>query len=312
MPKLVWDAQGEHFYETGTDHGVLYLLNSDGVYSNGVAWNGLTGVTESPSGAEETALYADNIKYLALRSAEEFGFTITAYDYPDEWMQCDGSAEVMSGVTIGQQARKAFGFCYRSIVGNDTQRDEYGAKLHLIYNATASPSERAYATVNDSPEAIEFSYECSTTPIAVEGYKPTAIITIDENKMIAAGKETELNTLKDALYGTDATDPYLPLPDAVIALLQGEETVTLTGIAITTAPTKVAYTAGETFSASGMVVTATYSDSTTSAVTGYTFTPDTALTTDVTEITVSYTENGTTETATQEITVTAAAEEPQG
>ena len=181
MSKLTWDQIGERIYETGVDHGILFVVE-DGVYGTGVAWNGLSNVTESPSGAEATAIWADNIKYLNLYSAEEFGATIEAYTYPDEFMECDGSREIASGVTIGQQERKSFGFAYRTKIGNDTDGEAHGYKLHLIYGCRASTSERAYATINDSPEAIQFSWELTTTPVPVEGYKPTADIIIDSTK----------------------------------------------------------------------------------------------------------------------------------
>jgi hypothetical protein len=193
-------------------------------YATGVAWNGLTAVTESPEGAEETALYADDIKYLSMRSAEEFNFTIEAYTYPDEWMQCDGSADLVSGVpgvTVGQQKRRMFGFCYTSTVGNDTEGNDYGEKIHLIYSATASPSERSYETINDSPEAITFSWECNTTAIDMpNGLKKAAEITIDTTRLNAEGK-VALATLKDAIYGTASTDAYLPTPEAVFTMFGG-------------------------------------------------------------------------------------------
>lgn len=219
MSKLAWDLISERYYETGVDHGVLYPQASNGTYPLGVAWNGLTAVTESPSGAEASAIYADNIKYLELRSAEEFGATVEAYTYPDEWAECDGSASPADGVVIGQQKRRSFGFSYRTILGNDTENNDYAYKLHLVYNATASPSERAYQTVNDSPEAISFSWEVTTTPVAVgDDYKPTACIIIDSSKVDSA----KLKTLEDMLYGTDNADPYLPLPADVIALFSGD------------------------------------------------------------------------------------------
>lgn len=199
MAKIVWDTTGDRLYETGVDHGVLYPVATGGTYPAGVAWNGLTAVTESPSGAEATALYADNIKYLNLFSAEEFGATIEAYTYPDEFAQCDGSAEIAGGVTIGQQDRKTFGLSYRTIVGNDVEGQNYGYKIHVIYGAMASPSEKAYATVNDSPEAITFSWEITTTPVNVTGFKPTASLTIDSAK---ADKE-KLKALETILYGGD-------------------------------------------------------------------------------------------------------------
>lgn len=214
MSKLVWDQTGERFYETGVKQGVLYV-QSAGVYGAGVAWNGLTAVTESPSGAEATALYADDIKYLNLISAEEFGATVEAYTYPEEFMECDGSAAIAPGVYIGQQARKSFGLCYRTTLGNDTENNDYGYKLHLIYGATAAPSERAYATINDSPEAITFSWELTTTAVNVAGHKPTACITIDSTKV----DETKLKALEDILYGTEAEEARLPLPDEIVTLM---------------------------------------------------------------------------------------------
>lgn len=218
MAKLTWDAVGEKLYETGTDRGVLYPQKS-GAYPQGVAWNGLTAVTESPSGADESAFYADNIKYGSLRGAEDFGGTIECYTYPDEWLTCDGSAEAVAGVVVGQQKRLPFGLCFRTLVGNDADGIDHGYKLHLIYNATASPSERAYQTVNDSPEAITFSYEFTTTPInitAIENAKPVACITIDSSTVDAE----KLKKLEDALYGTTDAEAYLPLPDDVIAMLK--------------------------------------------------------------------------------------------
>ena len=215
MSKLVWDETGKRTFETGVDHGILYLLDSNNQYNTGIAWNGLTGVTESPSGAEQTALYADNIKYLNLTSAEEFGATITAYTYPDEFGQCDGSAELATGVQIGQQARKVFGLSYRTMSGNDVDGQDHGYKLHLIYGAQASPSEKSYQTINDSPEAISFSWEITTTPVEVEGYKPTACVTIDSTKVDA----TKLAALEKILYGDDNVEPSLPTPNEVIAAL---------------------------------------------------------------------------------------------
>ena len=214
MPKLTWDASGERLYETGVKQGVLYVMNSN-VYGNGVAWNGLTAITESPSGAESTPLYADDIKYLDLRSTEEFGATIEAYTYPDEFAACDGSASLADGVSIGQQARKMFGLCYRTTVGNDTDGTDHGYKLHLIYGATASPSEKAYETINDSPEAITFSWEITTTPVSVTGFKPTASITIDSTK----ADPTCLAALEEKLYGGESTQPTLPLPDEVKTIM---------------------------------------------------------------------------------------------
>lgn len=215
MSKIVWDNAGERLYETGVKYGVLYPIGEDGTYSLGVAWNGLTAVTESPSGAEATPLYADDIKYLNLVSTEEFGGTIEAYTYPEEFEQCDGSAALTKGVTIGQQARKVFGLCYRTTVGNDVLTNDYGYKLHLIYGALAAPSEKAYATINDSPEAITFSWEFSTTPVNVTGHKPTASIVIDSTKCDA----DKLKALEDILYGSEAEEARLPLPDEIKTLM---------------------------------------------------------------------------------------------
>lgn len=226
MSKLVWDKTGERLYETGVDRGVVYPVQTGGTYTKGVAWNGLTAVTESPSGAEASPIYADNIKYLNLMSAEEFGATIEAYTYPDEFAECDGSAEIAEGVLIGQQARKTFGLCYRTVLGNDVDSNDYGYKLHLIYGALAAPSEKGYATINDSPEAITFSWEVSTTPVNVKGFKPTACVTIDSTKT-DSGK---LAALEDILYGKDptepegedGTEPRLPLPDEIAELMRTE------------------------------------------------------------------------------------------
>lgn len=224
MAKLVWDAVGEHLYETGVDQGVLYPWDStQNAYGDGVAWNGLTTITESPSGADFTAIYADNIKYLNLQAAEEFGGTIEAYTYPDEWMECDGSAEIATGAVIGQQARKSFGLCYRTKIGNDVDSSEHGYKLHIVYGCLATPSERAYQTINDSPEAISFSWEFQTTPVPVvdsngqpiNGAKPTSIITIDSTK----ADSTKLAALEAILYGGDSADARLPLPAEVVSTL---------------------------------------------------------------------------------------------
>lgn len=218
MSKLVWDATGERFYETGVKMGVLYVQEA-GVYPKGVVWNGLTAVTESPSGAEATPLYADDIKYLNLMSNEEFGATIEAYTYPDEFAVCDGSASLAEGVYIGQQSRKAFGMCYRTVVGNDVSNNDYGYKLHLIYGALAAPSEKAYATINDSPEAITFSWEVTTTPVNVTGHKPTASITIDSTKVDKA----KLEALEAILYGSESEEARLPLPDEIAELMTSAE-----------------------------------------------------------------------------------------
>ena len=213
MAVLTWDQVGERFYETGVDHGVLYIPTA-GVYDSGVAWNGLISVTESPSGAEPSPQYADNIKYLNLLSTEEFGGTIEAYTFPDEFAQCDGTAFPKVGLAVGQQTRKTFGLSYRTKIGNDTDGQDLGYKLHLVYGALAAPSEKAYSTINDSPEAVTFSWEFTTTPVEVTGLKPTALLTIDSTKVAAA----DLTALEALLYGTQLEEPSLPLPDAVIAL----------------------------------------------------------------------------------------------
>ena len=223
MSKIVWDKTGERFYETGVKQGVLYPIGTNGTYPKGVAWNGLTAVTESPSGAEPTPLYADDIKYLNLMSNEEFGATIEAYTYPEEFGQCDGSASLATGVNIGQQSRKTFGLCYRTTLGNDTDGNDYGYKLHIIYGALAAPSEKAYATINDSPEAITFSWEVTTTPVAVDGFKPTSHIEIDSTK----ADKSKLAALEAILYGKDPTsestqdgaEPRLPLPDEIKTIM---------------------------------------------------------------------------------------------
>ena len=218
MSKLFWDQTGERLYETGVKNGVLYPQGDNGAYPKGVAWNGLTAVTESPSGAEANPLYADDIKYLNLLSTEEFGATIEAYTYPEEFEACDGSAEIVEGVTIGQQKRKTFGMAYKTVLGNDTENNNYGYKLHLIYGALAAPSEKAYATISDSPEAITFSWEVTTTPVSVAGFKPTASITIDSTK----ADPTKLAALEDILYGKDGepgSEARLPLPDEIKTLM---------------------------------------------------------------------------------------------
>ena len=230
MSKLVWDAIGAHIYETGVDHGVLYQVDTTGKYVNGVAWNGLTSASESPSGAEAQKQYADNMNYLTLYSAEEFGMTIEAFTYPEEFEQNDGSASPVSGLNIGQQPRKSFGLSYRTKVGNDVVGDDYGYKLHLVYGCRAAPSERGYSTINDSPEAITFSWEISTTPVQITGYEPSALLTIDSTKFAQADAEklTLLETLlygRDAVTGTNAVTamiPVLPLPDVVMHVLKGD------------------------------------------------------------------------------------------
>lgn len=217
--QLEWDKTGERTYETGVDRGVLYVQDK-GLYPKGVPWNGLTSYSENPSGAEDTALYADNIKYLNLKSAEEFGATIECYTYPPEWRACDGTASLATGVTIGQQARKNFGLCVRTRMGNDTDGDAYGYQLHLLYGGSASPSERSYETVNDSPSAITFSYDISTTPINVDGFRPTSIVVVDSTLV----DPDKLAALEEILYGTaaveggTATDARLPLPGEIKTL----------------------------------------------------------------------------------------------
>lgn len=215
MSKLVWDQSGKRLYETGVDHGVLYPIQTGGVYSKGVAWNGLTAVTESPSGADVNDIYADNMKYLGLVGAEKFGATVEAYTYPDEFAECDGSVELVKGATIGQQNRKVFGMVYRTVIGNDVDGNEHGYKLHLIYGATAAPSEKAYNTINEDPEAITFSWELSTTPVNATGHKPTASLTIDSTK----ADPTKLAELEKILFGDTETEPRLPLPDEIAQLL---------------------------------------------------------------------------------------------
>lgn len=233
MSALTWDTVGERLFETGIDHGVLYLQNTDGTYADGVAWNGLTGVTETPEGAEPNDKYADNIKYLSIYSAETFSGTIKAFMYPDEWALCNGEKSI-GGLTIGQQTRQSFGLVYRTILGNDTAGNDYGYKLHIVYGCMASPSERDYQTVNDSPDAIEFSWEFTTTPVTLTSkdendkvYKPTSLLTVDSTKFTQTADKAKLKTLEDTLFGTDATtdpvsegsDPTLPSPDAIISML---------------------------------------------------------------------------------------------
>lgn len=213
---LEWDKTGERFYESGVSKGVLYVLSDGNEYDNGVAWNGLTNVTETPSGAEENPIYADNIKYASLRSTEEIGGTIEAYTYPDEWNQCDGNGELVKGVHVSQQERKTFGLCYRTEIGNDTSTESNGGyKLHLVYGATASPSERSYDTQNDNPDAVQFSWEYTTNPVSVAGFKPTSLITIDSR----TADKTKLTALETILYGSSTVAARLPLPDEVKTLM---------------------------------------------------------------------------------------------
>lgn len=224
MPKLVWDEVGKRQYETGVDRGVLYPQATEGSYPKGVAWNGLTGVTESPSGAEATPLYANNKKYLNLMSAEEFGATIEAYTYPDEYAECNGEKELTTGVAIGQQKRTPFGMSYRTKVGTDTD-SEHGYKIHLIYGAQAAPSEKAYATVNDSPEAITFSWEVTTTPVEVDGFKPTATLVIDSTKVT----KEKMAALEKVLYGDTDTEARLPLPNEVLRIINEAAAASVAG-----------------------------------------------------------------------------------
>lgn len=230
MTRVLWDQVGERLYETGVDQGVLYIP-TNGVYNIGYAWNGLSAVTESPSGAESTPVYADNTKYLNLQSVEEFGGTIEAYTYPVEFAQCDGTSIQNVGVSVGQQSRKPFGLSYRTRLGNDASGTDYGYKLHLVYGALAAPSEKAYTTINDSPEALAFSWEFTTTPVAVTGLKPTSVLTVNSTLVTPAN----LTALEDALYGTAGSDPRLPLPDEVIAMFAGAQTEV-----VPTAPTATA------------------------------------------------------------------------
>lgn len=216
MAKLIFNNVGERLFETGVKNGVLYVMGDDGTYENGVVWNGLTAVTESPSGAETTPLYADDVKYVVIYAAEEFGATVEAYTYPEEFEECDGSASIFEGITIGQQTRKSFGMCYKTSVGNDVQGQDFGYKIHIIYGAKAAPSEKSYSTINDSPEAVTFSWELSTVPVPVEGFNPTATMVIDSTRVPAE----KMTLIEDKLYGTEDTEATLPLPGELLALLK--------------------------------------------------------------------------------------------
>lgn len=216
MAKLIFNNVGERLFETGVKNGVLYVMGDDGTYENGVVWNGLTAVTESPSGAETTPLYADDVKYVVIYAAEEFGATVEAYTYPEEFEQCDGSASIFEGITIGQQTRKSFGMCYKTSVGNDVQGQDFGYKIHIIYGAKAAPSEKSYSTINDSPEAVTFSWELSTVPVPVEGFNPTATMVIDSTRVPAE----KMTLIEDKLYGTEETEATLPLPGELLAILK--------------------------------------------------------------------------------------------
>ena len=216
MAKLVFNGVGDRLFETGVKKGVLYVMGDNGQYEKGVVWNGLTGVTEKPSGAETTNLYADDVKYVVIYGAEEFEATIEAYTYPEEFEQCDGSAELSKGVNVGQQTRKTFAFCYTTSLGNDTQGQDYGYKIHIIYGCKAKPSEKSYSTINDSPEAVTFSWDVSTVPVPVEGMNPTATVVIDSTRM----EKGKLKLIEDKLYGTESAEPTLPLPNEIKTLLQ--------------------------------------------------------------------------------------------
>lgn len=215
MAKLVFNQVGERLFETGVKNGVLYVMGDDDTYGNGVVWNGLTGVTEKPTGAEATNLYADDVKYVVIQGAEEFEATIEAYTYPEEFEECDGSAALVEGVNVGQQARKTFAFCYKTSLGNDTQGQNFGYKLHIIYGCKAKPSEKSYSTINDSPEAVTFSWDISTTPVPVEGMNPTATLVVDSTRV----SPENMKKLEDKLYGTESEEPTLPLPNEVKQLL---------------------------------------------------------------------------------------------
>ena len=216
MAKLVFNNVGERLFETGVKNGVLYVMGDDGTYENGVVWNGLTAVTESPSGAETTPLYADDVKYVVIYAAEEFGATVEAYTYPEEFEECDGSASIFEGITIGQQTRKSFGMCYKTSVGNDVQGQDFGYKIHIIYGAKAAPSEKSYSTINDSPEAVTFSWELSTVPVPVEGFNPTATMVIDSTRVPAE----KMTLIENKLYGTESEEATLPLPNELLELLK--------------------------------------------------------------------------------------------
>lgn len=216
MAKLVFNNVGERLFETGVKNGVLYVMGDEGTYEKGVVWNGLTAVTESPSGADTTPLYADDVKYVVIYAAEEFGATVEAFTYPEEFEQCDGSAAISEGVTIGQQSRKSFGMCYKTSVGNDVQGQDFGYKIHIIYGAKAAPSEKSYSTINDSPEAVTFSWELSTVPVPVEGFNPTATMVIDSTRV----PKEKMKKIEDKLYGTESEEATLPLPNELLALLK--------------------------------------------------------------------------------------------
>lgn len=303
MSKIVWDKVGERFYETGVDRGVLYPYDkTSNSFNNGVAWNGLTAVNESPSGAEPSPLYADNIKYLNLMSAEEYAASIEAFTYPDEFEECDGSATIADGVTIGQQTRKLFGFCYRSLIGNDTEGTEKGYKLHLIYNCLASPSERQHATVNDNPDATALSWDISTTPVEVTGYKPTATVEIDSTKTPAA----KMTAIENILYGSANAAPRLPLPDEIIEIIGQAGTET----GVTVIPSAITLDPGDTFALSASVVPRTAEITWSSSAETYATVDSagvvTAVATGSATITATITVDGTDYTDTCTVTVASA------
>ena len=305
--KLTWDELGKKLYQTGDKMGVLYLQSSEGTYPEGVAWSGLTGVTITPEGAEPTDLWADDIKYITMRSAEKVSATIEAFMYPDEFMQCDGYDEPVKGLSIGQQSRKAFGFVFVSTLGNDTELNDHGYIIHILYNCTASPSERGYATINDSPEAITFSWSIATTPVNVTGYKPTSLLEIDSTKV----DPDRLKDLEDVLFGSQSTDARLPLPDEVISILS--EPTPIYSVTLNKTETTIAMGSSETLTATTVPadaeVTWSSSDNAVATVSGGIITPASAGTTN---ITASITEDGQTYTATCAVTITAQEQQPGG
>lgn len=303
MSRITWDKTGERFYETGVDHGVLYLYDKvEKKFDNGVAWNGLTAVNESPSGAEPTPLYADNIKYLNLMSAEEYAATIEAFTFPDEFEECDGSATIADGVSIGQQPRRLFGFCYRTLIGSDTEGTEKGYKLHLVYNCLASPSERSHATVNDNPEAAQLSWDISTTPVDVTGFKPTATVEIDSTKTPAA----KMTAIENILYGSTNAAPRLPLPDEIAEIIGQAGTET----GVTVLPSAITLDPGDTFALATSVVPRTAEITWSSSADTYATVDSagivTAVATGSATITATITVDGTDYTDTCTVTVASA------
>ena len=302
MSRLSWDKTGERFYETGTDRGVLFKKKADGSYDKGVNWDGLTAVSDSPSGAEPNPIWADNIKYLNLMSTEEWGGTINAYQSPEEFDECDGCVEPIPGMKIHQQARKLFGFSWRTKIGNDTDGADHGYKIHVAYNLQASPSEKSYATVNDSPEAMELSWSVSSTPIEIPGYKPSAVFEFDSTKLTAA----QMKIVEDTLYGTENTDPRLPLPDEWITLLgaQPQPDIVLNRSSVT-------LTVGDTFTLEATTTPAGETVTWASSASTYASVANGVVTAEAegsATITASITVDGTTYSDTCAITVEAAAE----